>query len=123
MRRQSLCLVMAANQNSGIDVFFGAEFNFWVEIPVFRRAHHYKISKNLFSGCQHQNLLFTSVGLTVPLTTRLGPKKCMFCRQAFRAAELRGYTRRPAPTDVLKVRFACVMGLYYRGNTRMFVGS
>ena len=53
MRRQSLCLVMAVNQNSGIDVFFGAEFKFRVQIPDFRRAHHYKISKNLFSGSQH----------------------------------------------------------------------
>ena len=50
MRRQSLCLVMATNQNSGIDVFFGAEFNFRVQIPDFRRAHHYKISKNLFQA-------------------------------------------------------------------------
>ena len=59
MRRQSSCLVMAANQNSGIDVVFGAEFNFWVQIPNFRRAHHYKISKDLFSGSQHQKSLFT----------------------------------------------------------------
>ena len=58
-----MCLVMAANQNSGIDVFFGAEFNFRVQIPVFRRAHHYKVSKNLFSGCQHQKGLFTRAGL------------------------------------------------------------
>ena len=50
MRRQSSCLFMAINQNSGIDVFFGANFNFWVQIPVFRRAHHYKISKNLFQA-------------------------------------------------------------------------
>ena len=58
-----MCLVMAANQNSGIDVVFGAEFNFWVQIPDFRRAHHYKVSKNLFSGYQHQKGLFTRAGL------------------------------------------------------------
>ena len=63
MRRQSLCLVMAVNQNSGIDVFFGAEFNFRVQIPDFQRAHHYKVSKNHFSGCQHQKGLFTRAGL------------------------------------------------------------
>ena len=56
-------MVMATNQNSGIDVFFGAEFNFRVQIPDFRRAHHYKISKNLFSGSQHQKGLFTGSGL------------------------------------------------------------
>ena len=65
MRRQSLCLVMATNQNSGIDVFFGAEFNFRVQIPDFRRAHHYKVSKNLLLGCQHQKGLFTRTGLKV----------------------------------------------------------
>ena len=58
-----MCLVMAVNQNSGIDVFFGAEFKFRVQIPDFRRAHHYKVSKNLFSGCQHQKGLFTRAGL------------------------------------------------------------
>ena len=58
-----MCLVMAANQNLGIDVFFGAEFNFRVQIPNFCRAHHYKISKNLFSGYQHQKGLFTGTSL------------------------------------------------------------
>ena len=56
-------MVMAANQNSGIDVFFGAEFNFRVQIPDFCQAHHYKVSKNLFSGYQHQKGLFTRAGL------------------------------------------------------------
>ena len=58
-----MCLVMATNQNLGIDVFFGAEFNFGVQIPDFRQAHHYIVSKNLFSGCQHQKGLFTRAGL------------------------------------------------------------
>ena len=58
-----MCLVMATNQNSGIDVSFGAEFDFRVQIPDFRRAHHYKVSKNLFSGYQHQKGLFTRASL------------------------------------------------------------
>ena len=56
-------MVMAANQNSGIDVFFDAEFNFWVQIPNFCRAHHYKVSKNPFSSYQHQKGLFTRASL------------------------------------------------------------
>ena len=50
---------MATNQNSGIGVFFDAKFNFRVQIPDFRQAHHYKITKNHFSGCQDQKFLFT----------------------------------------------------------------
>ena len=65
-----MCLVMATNQNSGIDVFFGAEFNFRVQIPDFRRAHHYKISKNLFSGSQHQKSLLTRAWLRLSLRER-----------------------------------------------------
>ena len=64
MRSQSLCLLSASNQDSGIDVIFGAEFNFRVQIPDFRRAHHYKVSKNLFTGSQHQKVLFTGSSLT-----------------------------------------------------------
>ena len=82
MRRQSSCLVMAANQNSGIDVFFGAEFNFRVQIPNFRRAHHYKISKNHFSGSQHQKSLFTRACLrllSVSVTRKFCP--CLLVHQ------------------------------------------
>ena len=42
---------MASNQNLGNGVLFSAEFNGMVQIPVFRQAHHYKFSKNHFSGC------------------------------------------------------------------------
>ena len=78
MRRQSWCLVMAANQNSGIDVFFGAEFNFRVQIPNFWQAHHYKVSKNHFSGCQHQKVLFTRAWLRYVL------KACFTCTHRLR---------------------------------------
>ena len=50
MRRQSWALVMASNQNSGKGVLFIAESIGIVQIPDFRRAHHYKISKNLFQA-------------------------------------------------------------------------
>ena len=63
MRRQSSCFVMATNQNSDIGVFFNAEFNFWVQIPDFRWAHQYKITKNPFSGSQDQKFLFTGSSL------------------------------------------------------------
>ena len=63
MRGKSSRLVMATNQNSGIGSLFSAESNFRVKIPDFRQAHHYKISKNHFSGSQHQKVLFTSSSL------------------------------------------------------------
>ena len=59
MRRQSSGLVMASNQTSGTGVLFSAKCNGMVQIPDFRRAHHYKISKKRFLGCQHQKSLFT----------------------------------------------------------------
>ena len=83
MRRQSLCLVMAANQNLGIDVFFGAEFNFRVQIPDFCQAHHYKISKNLFTSSQHQKGLFTRACLR-PAGSSPREIFCMFWRPALR---------------------------------------
>ena len=55
---------MATNQNLAIDVFSYAEFNFRVQIPDFRRAHHYKFQKTFFSGSQHQKVLFTGSSLT-----------------------------------------------------------
>ena len=55
---------MASNQNLGNGVLFSAEFNGMVQIPVFRQAHHYKFSKNHFSGCQDQKFLFTSLCLS-----------------------------------------------------------
>ena len=66
MRRQSSTFVMAANHYSGKGVLFGPESNAMVQIPDFRRAHHYKISKNLFPGCQHQKSLFTVSRLDAP---------------------------------------------------------
>ena len=75
-----MCLVMATNQNSGIDVFFGAEFNFRVQIPDFRRAHHYKISKNHFSSSQHQKFLFTVSRLDAPSQLKTNVlKACVTC--------------------------------------------
>ena len=65
MRRQSWTLVTASNQTSGKGVLFSAESNGMVQIPDFRRAHHYKVSKNLLLGCQHQKGLFTRTGLKV----------------------------------------------------------
>ena len=54
---------MATNQNSGIDVFFGTEFNFRVQLPDFRRAHHYKFQKTFFQAVSTENLLFTRAWL------------------------------------------------------------
>ena len=71
-------MVMATNQNSHIDVIFGAEFNFRVQIPDFRRALHYKLSKNHFPGCQHQKILFTRAWLRSPSRERKAEILCLF---------------------------------------------
>ena len=83
MRRQSWALVMASNQNSGKGVLFSAESNGMVQIPDFRWAHHYNISKTLFSGCVHQKCLFTASSLTSQQEQNIFPACLVLCVQCF----------------------------------------
>ena len=101
-------MVMAANQNSGIDVFFGAEFNFRVQIPDFRRAQHYNFKKP-FSRQPAPNSLFTVSRLDAPLQYVL--KACVIrilplftCRTRERELALDGSRLAGRfPTSALKV--------------------